>query len=310
MRVNDIINYYYIKSILLETEAPRLNSDWKDYEIIDASDGEKLERWGDYILIRPDPQIIWKTPRKNPLWKQADGVYERSSKGGGAWTRSRLPESWNIHYGNFVFNIKPMGFKHTGLFPEQADNWDFILREIRGSGRKIKLLNLFAYTGAASVAALAAGAEVCHVDASKGMVAWAKENVKSSGLEHEKIRYIVDDCMKFVQREIRRGNRYDAVVLDPPSYGRGPGGEVWKLEESIFEFLTAVKNVLSEEPLFVILNSYTSGLSAKTMETVLKAAFMPEFAGECESEELLLDIKDSGLKLACGSTARFRPERK
>ena len=230
---------------------------WRDFELLDCSRGEKLERWGDYTVVRPDPQAIWDTPRNDRRWRQCDGRYERSSSGGGSWDRGRLPQSWQIGYGELTFNIKPMSFKHTGLFPEQASNWDYIMRKIRSAGREISVLNLFAYTGAATVAALAAGASVCHVDAAKGMVTWAKENAASSGVADRPVRWIVDDCAKFVEREIRRGRRYDAIIMDPPSYGRGPGGEVWKLEDSLWDFVSLTAGVLSDDPLFVIINSYT-----------------------------------------------------
>ncbi|MBQ8448629.1 MAG: class I SAM-dependent methyltransferase, partial [Clostridia bacterium] len=236
---------------------------WKEYELIDTSDGLRLERWGKYTLVRPDPQVIWRDVKKNPLWKKADGVYSREG-GGGKWSRLAVPESWNVNYGELKFKIKPMGFKHTGLFPEQAVNWDWFSELIRNAGRPIKVLNLFAYTGGASVAAAAAGASVCHVDASKGMVQMAKENAALSGLADAPIRYIVDDCEKFVEREIRRGNKYDAIIMDPPSYGRGPNGEVWKLEECIGRFVSSAAKLLSDEPLFFLLNSYTTGLSAST----------------------------------------------
>ena len=228
---------------------------WKDYTVIDTSSGEKLERWGKYTLVRPDPQVIWKTEKRDPLWKRADARYTRSRSGGGAWSDNKLPESWVISYGDLNFRIKPMGFKHTGLFPEQAANWDWFSELIKNADRPIKVLNLFAYTGGATVAAAKAGAQVVHVDASKGMVAAAKENARLSGLESAPIRYIVDDCKKFIEREIRRGNKYDGIIMDPPSYGRGPTGEVWKIEENIDEFVELVSGVLSDEPLFFLLNS-------------------------------------------------------
>ena len=242
-----------------------LSDKWQDFELLDCSHGEKLERWGDYILVRPDPQAIWDTPRRDARWRSCDGKYTRSETGGGAWDKRRLPASWQIGYGELRFNIKPMNFKHTGIFPEQAANWDYIMRKIRSAGREISVLNLFAYTGAATVAALAAGASVCHVDAAKGMVAWAKENAAASGVADRPVRWIVDDCAKFVEREIRRGRRYDAIIMDPPSYGRGPGGEVWKLEDSLWGFVSLVSGVLSEDPLFVIINSYTTGLSPSVL---------------------------------------------
>ena len=239
---------------------------WKDYELLDASDGERLERWGKYILRRPDPQIIWKNAASHKAWKNADAIYKRSSGGGGGWSKNTLPATWNISYGNLTFCLKPMGFKHTGLFPEQAANWDWFSDLIRKAGRPIKVLNLFAYTGGATIAAAAAGASVVHVDAAKGMVAQAKENAALSGLADAPIRYIVDDCKKFVEREIRRGNKYDAVIMDPPSYGRGPSGEVWKIEDSVDELITLAASLLSDEPLFFLVNSYTTGLSPAAMQ--------------------------------------------
>ena len=243
-------------------------ADWKDYTIIDTSSGEKLEMWGKYSLVRPDPQVIWKTEKKHQLWTRADASYKRSKSGGGAWNENRLPESWNIKYKDLTFLIKPTGFKHTGLFPEQAVNWDWFRTLIENAGRPIKVLNLFAYTGGATVAAAKAGASVCHVDASKGMVQCAKENARLSGLADAPIRYIVDDCKKFIEREIRRGNKYDGIIMDPPSYGRGPTGEVWKIEDSIDDFVSLVSEVLSDKPLFFLLNSYTTGLSASTMKYI------------------------------------------
>ena len=277
---------------------------WKDYTVIDTSSGEKLERWGKYTLIRPDPQVIWKTEKKNKLWKSADASYRRSRSGGGAWSENRLPESWVISYGELRFRIKPMGFKHTGLFPEQAANWDWFSELIRKAGRPIKVLNLFAYTGGATVAAAAAGASVCHVDASKGMVAAAKENAELSGLGNAPIRYIVDDCKKFVEREIRRGNKYDGIIMDPPSYGRGPTGEVWKIEESIDEFVELVSGVLSDEPLFFLLNSYTTGLSASTMRYITQTRLGRIAGASSVADELGLPVTESGLALPCGSSVR------
>ena len=282
-----------------------ISDNWKDYELIDASDGERLERWGKYILIRPDPQVIWHGAKASPLWKRADASYKRSSKGGGAWQESRVPESWTIGYRNLTFLIKPMGFKHTGIFPEQAANWDFIMETIRGAGRPINALNLFAYTGGATLACAAAGASVCHVDAAKGMVAWAKENAKSSGFEDRPIRWIVDDCAKFVEREIRRGRRYDAIIMDPPSYGRGPSGEIWKLEENLWPFVQLVSQVLSDKPLFVIINSYTTGLAPSVVGYIMDSIFTKRFGGHSECGELGLPVKDSGLVLPCGSTGRW-----
>ena len=283
---------------------------WKDYTVIDTSDGEKLERWGKYTLVRPDPQVIWKTEKKNPLWRRADAIYKRSRTGGGAWSENKLPESWNITYGNLKFLIKPMGFKHTGLFPEQAANWDWFSDLIKNAGRPIKVLNLFAYTGGATVAAAAAGAFVCHVDASKGMVQTAKENARLSGLADAPIRYIVDDCKKFIEREIRRGNKYDGIIMDPPSYGRGPTGEVWKIEENIDDFVALTSQVLSDEPLFFLLNSYTTGLSASTMKYISTVRLLNGRQGICEADELGLPVSDAGLALPCGSSVRVTFEKK
>lgn len=277
---------------------------WKDYELIDCSDGERLERWGDIILIRPDPQIIWKTERKNPLWKQAHARYSRSSTGGGAWQNyKKVPSQWQISYRDLTFNIKPMGFKHTGVFPEQAVNWDFAAEKIKNANRPIKILNMFAYTGAATLACLNAGATVCHVDASKGMVQCAKENAELSGLSDMPVRWLVDDCVKFVQREQRRGNKYDGIIMDPPSYGRGPGGEVWKLEEQLFSLVQLCVPILSDNPLFFILNSYTTGLSPAVMEYLLGVMLKKRFGGNVSSSEIGLHVTESGLTLPCGSTA-------
>ena len=281
-----------------------LADNWKDYTVIDTSSGEKLERWGKYTLIRPDPQVIWKTEKKNPLWRTADASYKRSRSGGGAWSDNKLPESWVISYGDLSFRIKPMGFKHTGLFPEQAANWDWFGDLIKNAGRPIKVLNLFAYTGGATVAAAKAGAQVVHVDASKGMVAAAKENARLSGLENAPIRYIVDDCKKFIEREIRRGNKYDGIIMDPPSYGRGPTGEVWKIEENIDEFVALTANLLSDEPLFFLLNSYTTGLSASTMKYITSVRLLSKRGGYFEADELGLPVGNSGLALPCGSSVR------
>ena len=277
---------------------------WKDYTVVDTSEGEKLETWGKYSLIRPDPQVIWKTEKKNPLWRKADASYKRSHSGGGAWSENKLPEKWNINYGDLTFQIKPMGFKHTGLFPEQAANWDWFRKLISEAGRPISVLNLFAYTGGATVAAAKAGASVCHVDASRGMVAAAKENARLSGLEAAPIRYIVDDCKKFIEREIRRGRKYDAIIMDPPSYGRGPTGEVWKIEENIDEFVALSMNVLSDNPLFFLLNSYTTGLSASTMKYITDTKLLKRWRGESCADELGLPVKESGLFLPCGSSVR------
>ena len=278
---------------------------WKDYEVLDTSGGEKLERWGKYVLVRPDPQVIWNTPKDDPLWRKYDARYARSSTGGGKWANLRLPEHWQVKYRELTFNVKPMNFKHTGVFPEQAANWDFIMETIRGAGRPINALNLFAYTGGATLACAAAGASVRHVDAAKGMVAWAKENAKSSGLEDRPIRWIVDDCAKFVEREIRRGRRYDAIIMDPPSYGRGPSGEIWKLEENLWPFVQLVSQVLSDKPLFVIINSYTTGLAPSVVGYIMDSIFTKRFGGHSECGELGLPVKDSGLVLPCGSTGRW-----
>ena len=278
--------------------------DWKDYRILDTSSGEKLEVWGKYSLVRPDPQVIWKTDKNHPLWKKADASYKRSRTGGGAWNENALPESWNIKYKDLTFQIKPTGFKHTGLFPEQAANWDWFRNLIADANRPIKVLNLFAYTGGATVAAAKAGASVCHVDASKGMVQCAKENARLSGLSDAPIRYIVDDCKKFIEREIRRGNKYDAIIMDPPSYGRGPTGEVWKIEENIDDFVELAGGVLSDDPLFFLLNSYTTGLSASTMKYITDARLLTKFNGKSEAEELGLRVEATGFALPCGSSVR------
>ncbi len=277
---------------------------WTDYRVLDTSSGEKLEMWGKYSLIRPDPQVIWKTDKRHPLWKRADASYKRSKSGGGAWNENRLPESWTVGYRDLTFRIKPMGFKHTGLFPEQAANWDWFRAMIEGAGRPIRVLNLFAYTGGATVAAAKAGASVCHVDASKGMVQAAKENARLSGLSDAPIRYIVDDCKKFIEREIRRGNKYDGIIMDPPSYGRGPTGEVWKIEECIDDFVALTMGVLSDEPLFFLLNSYTTGLSASTMKYIVDTRLLSKFKGNSAADELGLPVEESGLALPCGSSVR------
>ena len=282
-----------------------VSDNWKDYELIDASDGERLERWGKYILIRPDPQVIWHGAKASPLWKRADASYKRSSKGGGAWQESRVPESWTIGYRDLTFLIKPMGFKHTGIFPEQAANWDWITEKIRGANRQIKVLNLFAYTGGATVAAAAAGAAVCHVDAARGMVAQAKENAKLSGLADAPIRYIVDDCKKFVEREIRRGNTYDGIIMDPPSYGRGPSGEVWKIEECVDEFVTLAAKLLSDKPLFFLINSYTTGLSPLAMQYIADLRIRPTRGGHGTSAETVLPVSTAGTLLPAGASMRY-----
>lgn len=280
---------------------------WKGYEVLDTSKGEKLERWGDYLLIRPDPQVIWDTPKTNRGWKKCNGHYHRSSKGGGDWEFFDLPKQWQIHYGELTFNLKPFSFKHTGLFPEQAANWDWFGDLIRRADRPVKVLNLFAYTGGATLAAAAAGAHVTHVDASKGMVTWAKENAASSGLSDAPIRWIVDDCVKFVQREIRRGNHYDAIIMDPPSYGRGPKGEIWKIEESIHGLIQLCTQLLSENPLFFLVNSYTTGLQPAVL-TYMIATELKKFKGFVRSEEIGLPVTDTGLVLPCGASGRWSKE--
>ncbi len=282
----------------------RYTKDWKDYELIDCSDGERLERWGNIILVRPDPQVIWKTPKKNPLWKKADAYYHRSKSGGGKWDiRTKLPDFWTIGYKDLKFNIKPMGFKHTGLFPEQAVNWDYTRQLIKKAGRPVKVLNLFAYTGGATVAPLSENAHVVHVDASKGMVAWARENAAVSGLKDRSVRWIVDDCIKFVQREIRRGNKYDIIIMDPPSYGRGPGGEVWKLEDEVYSFVELCSELLYEDSLMMLINSYTTGLSASVMEYILGSVIKPKFGGKVSSSEIGLPVSETGMVLPCGASA-------
>ena len=281
-----------------------LANKWKDYEILDMANGEKLEKWGNIILVRPDPQIIWKDKSFPKLWNTYNAKYNRSKTGGGSWEyKSKVPENWQIKYNNLTFNIKPMGFKHTGLFPEQAFNWDWMINKIKNSNREIKVLNLFAYTGGASVACLSAGASVCHVDSSKGMVTWAKENVISSGLQDKPIRYIVDDVQKFLEREIRRGNKYDAIIMDPPSYGRGTKGEIWQFEENIYDLVKKSVEVLSEKPLFFLINSYTTGISSTVLENILRLNV--EKSGEFSSGEIGLPMKNSKLILPCGIYARW-----
>ena len=277
---------------------------WKDYEVLDTSSGEKLERWGDYLLVRPDPQVIWNTPRKNPGWKKKNGHYYRSSKGGGEWEFFNLPEEWSIHYRELTFRLKPFSFKHTGLFPEQATNWDWFGNLIANAGRPVKVLNLFAYTGGATLSAAKAGAAVTHVDASKGMVTWAKENAAASGLSDAPIRWLVDDCVKFVEREIRRGNHYDGIIMDPPSYGRGPKGEIWKIEESIYPFIELTTQILSDDPLFFLINSYTTGLAPAVL-TYMLATELKEFDGHVDSQEIGLPVTSNGLVLPCGASGRW-----
>lgn len=281
---------------------------WKDYEVLDTSDGEKLERWGSFYLVRPDPQVIWSTPRQDPRWKRFDARYARSSTGGGHWSAHHLPEHWCIRYRELTFQVKPMNFKHTGLFPEQAVNWDFVMDKIRKADRPIRVLNLFAYTGGATVACAKAGAAVCHVDAAKGMVAWAKDNARLSALSDAPIRWIVDDCAKFVEREIRRGKTYDAIIMDPPSYGRGPGGEVWKLEESLYPFVKLCAGVLSDKPLFVLINSYTTGLAPSVLGYLLHLLVAEKYGGTVSWDELGLPVTATGMALPCGATGRWFSE--
>ena len=280
-------------------------NNWKDYQVIDCSDGEKLEFWGNYILVRPDPQIIWNTDKLDKRWKKINGHYHRSEKGGGEWEFFSLPEQWTIKYKDLTFNLKPFNFKHTGLFPEQAANWDWFSDLIKNSQREIKVLNLFAYTGGATLAAAAAGAHVTHVDASKGMVSWAKENAKSSGLSDKPIRWLVDDCVKFVEREIRRGNKYDAIIMDPPSYGRGPKGEIWKIEDSIYPFIKLCKQILSDKPLFFLINSYTTGLAPSVLTYMIETEIKKDFGGNVKSDELGLPVASNGLVLPCGASGRW-----
>lgn len=283
----------------------RVSDKWQDYELIDCSDGERLERWGDIILIRPDPQALWNTKRDEALWRKAHARYIRSNSGGGAWQfYKKIPEVWQIKYRDLVFNLKPMGFKHTGVFIEQACNWDLVSDIIKNSGRTdVKVLNLFGYTGAATISALKAGASVCHVDASKGMVQWGKENAVSTGVSDRPVRWIVDDCMKFVAREIRRGNKYDIIIMDPPSYGRGPGGEVWKLENEIYGFVDQCKELLTDDSLAVLINSYTAGVSPAVMSYILNTTVSKRFGGKAEADEIGLPVTTTGLVLPCGSTA-------
>ncbi len=280
-------------------------NDWKDYQIIDCSEGEKLERWGNYILLRPDPQVLWNTPKKDPAWNKLNGHYHRSSKGGGEWEFMDLPEQWSIQYKELTFNLKPFAFKHTGLFPEQATNWDWFGNLIKNANREIKVLNLFAYTGGATLAAAKAGAKVTHVDASKGMVTWAKENAVSSGLGDAPIRWLVDDCVKFVERELRRGNRYDGIIMDPPSYGRGPKGEIWKLEEKIHPFIELTSELLSDNPLFYLVNSYTTGLAPAVLSYMISTEVVAKHGGKVEAQEIGLPVKTSGLVLPCGASGRW-----
>ena len=282
----------------------RVADKWKDYILLDCSGGDRLENWGGYTMVRPDPQIIWNTPKKNKLWYNADAVYLRSKTGGGRWEfNKKLPESWSVKYGDLTFNVKNMGFKHMGIFPEQAVNWDYVRNCIEKSNKPVKVLNLFGYTGAATVSALKAGASVVHVDASKGMVLWAKENAVSSDVADKPVRWIVDDCVKFVQREIRRGNNYDIIIMDPPSYGRGPNGEVWKVENEVYPLVELCSQVLSDDPLMFVINSYTTGLSPSVMEYILGSLIKTNIGGSVSSDEIGLRVKESGLVLPCGSTA-------
>lgn len=281
-------------------------NNWKDYEVLDTSGGEKLERWGKYLLVRPDPQVIWNTPHEHPGWKKKNGHYHRSSKGGGEWEFINLPDEWSISYKDLTFHLKPFSFKHTGLFPEQAVNWDWFSNLIAHAGRPVRVLNLFAYTGGATVSAAKAGAQVTHVDASKGMVSWAKENAAASGLADAPIRWLVDDCTKFVEREIRRGNHYDGIIMDPPSYGRGPKGEIWKIEENIFPFVELTAKLLSDKPLFFLINSYTTGLQPAVLSYMLNLTVKKQFGGTVAAEEIGLPVSGTGLVLPCGASGRWQ----
>ena len=280
-------------------------NEWKDYEIIDTSDGEKLERWGDYLLIRPDPQVIWQDVRRAPEWKKPNAVYHRSNKGGGEWEFFDLPEEWQISYKDLSFRLKPFSFKHTGLFPEQAVNWDWFSSLIRKAGRPVKVLNLFAYTGGATLAALQAGASVTHVDASKGMVEWAKENAEISGLKDKPVRWLIDDCKKFVERELRRGNRYDAIIMDPPSYGRGPKGEIWKIEDALHPLVRLCADLLSDDPLFFLINSYTTGFAPAVLSYLLELEVRSRFGGHVSASEIGLPVRETNSILPCGSSGRW-----
>lgn len=282
----------------------RIADGWQDYELLDCSTGERLERWGDIILIRPDPQIIWKSPKKHPMWRNAHARYLRSSTGGGRWEiMKKTPDAWSIDYRDLTFNVKTMGFKHTGIFPEQAVNWDLMTRLIKEAGRPVRVLNLFAYTGGATIACLKAGAQVVHVDASKGMVAWAKDNAAASGVADRPVRWIVDDCIKFVNREIRRGNKYDIIIMDPPSYGRGPGGEVWKLEDEVYGFVGLCSELLSDDAIMMLVNSYTTGLSPAVMEYILGCTVAPRSGGRVSGSEIGLPVSATGMTLPCGASA-------
>ena len=278
---------------------------WNDYEVLDTSCGEKLERWGDYYLVRPDPQVLWQTPKKLKQWKKPNGHYHRSSKGGGQWEFFDLPKTWDIRYRELIFHLQPFSFKHTGVFPEQAVNWDWFSDKIRKAGRPVKVLNLFAYTGGATLAAAAAGAAVTHVDASKGMVNWAKENAQACGLKDKPIRWLVDDCVKFVEREVRRGNHYDGIIMDPPSYGRGPKGEIWKIEEKIFPLVQLCTKILSKNPLFFLINSYTTGLQPAVLSYMLGTEVKSKFGGKVTADEIGLPVSSKGLVLPCGASGRW-----
>ena len=287
----------------------RAQNKWQDYKLLDATDGYRLESWGGVILVRPDPQIVWKFEKKSPMWEKAHAVYHRSSKGGGEWEyRKKFPAEWNIKYDNMTFKVTPTGFKHTGIFPEQATNWDEYAKMIAKENRELNILNLFGYTGGATLACAAAGAKVCHVDASKGVVAWGRENQQLSGLGDKPIRWIVDDCIKFVQREIRRGNKYDGIIMDPPSYVRGPNGEVWKLEDNIFQLLYLCSQILSDDPLFVAVNSYTTGVSPSVMEYMLDVMMRDKYKGTVSAQEIGLTVQSTGMALPCGSTAFWKKE--
>ena len=285
----------------------KVANDWKDYELIDAGNGEKLENWNGVILRRPDPQAIWPVENIDEIWKNPDGFYHRSHKGGGSWDfKRKLKDFWCVNYKDLTFKVSPTNFKHTGLFPEQAANWDFAIEKIKKANRPIKVLNLFAYTGGATMACSYAGAtEVVHVDAAKGMVEWAKENMKLSKLENNKIRFIVDDCIKFVEREIRRGNKYDVIIMDPPSYGRGPKGEIWKIEESVFPFIELCSKILSDDPLFFLINSYTTGLQPAVLNYMINTAIVSKFGGHVEADEIGVNVSSNGLVLPCGASGRW-----
>ena len=283
-----------------------LADNWKDYEVLDTSAGEKLERWGKYILVRPDPQVIWNTPKDDPLWRKYDARYARSSTGGGKWQNLRLPAQWQVRYKELTFQVKPMNFKHTGVFPEQAANWDFMMETIRRAGRPIRVLNLFAYTGGATIACAAAGASVCHVDAAKGMVLWAKENRDLSGIPEENTRFIIEDAKAFVQRELRRGNHYDGILMDPPSYGRGPNGEVWKLENELYGLVDRCAQAMSDTPLFFLINGYTTGFSYTVLQNVAQRCLCSRYGGRAEADDLALAVTSGGV-LPCGATARWTP---